>query len=228
METQGFADAEVEKQDEFGRKLTAEQKEKYTTWRGEFVSLLDQARKLAGDGKISEAWQCLLPVEKKARNAAFDASELCLQVALKVVALCVDAKDWEQVIASITLLCKRRGVLRKVAQGVIRAGVAALEANVSSLSKDQRVSLIQCLRAVSKGKIFVELEHARLTLQLAHIREREDKDIMKASELLSEVTVETIGAMDRFEKVAITLEQARLLLLAGDTIKAAIVGNKIK
>ena len=142
--------------------------------------------------------------------------------------LCVDAKDWTQVIASVTLLCKRRGVLRKVAQGVIRAGVAALEANVSSLSKESRVSLIDCLRAVSKGKIFVELEHARLTQQLAHIHEREDKDVAKASELLSEVTVETIGAMDRFEKVAITLEQARLLLLAGDTIKAAIVGKKIK
>ena len=131
-------------------------------------------------------------------------------------------------IASVTLLCKRRGVIRKVAQGVIRAGVAALDANLASLSKEQRVSLIDCLRAVSKGKIFVELEHARLTLQLAHIREREDADVSKASELLSEVTVETIGAMDRFEKVAITLEQARLLLLAGDTIKAAIVGKKVK
>ena len=86
METQGFADGGA-KQNEFERKLTAEQKEKYTTWRGEYASLQDRAKELLAAGKLFEAWQCLLPVEKKSRNAAFDASELCLQVALKIVSV---------------------------------------------------------------------------------------------------------------------------------------------
>ena len=46
----------------------------------------------------------------------------------------------------------------------------------------------QTLRAVTDGKIHVELERARLTRQLAKIRESEGK-VAEAADLMSEVQV---------------------------------------
>ena len=46
----------------------------------------------------------------------------------------------------------------------------------------------QTLRAVTEGKIHVELERARLTRQLAKIRESEGK-VAEAADLMSEVQV---------------------------------------
>ena len=47
---------------------------------------------------------------------------------------------------------------------------------------------VQTLRAVTEGKIHVELERARLTRQLAKIRESEGK-VAEAADLMSEVQV---------------------------------------
>ena len=46
----------------------------------------------------------------------------------------------------------------------------------------------QTLRAVTEGKIHVELERARLTRQLAKIRESEGK-VAEAADLMAEVQV---------------------------------------
>ena len=74
--------------------------------------------------------------------------------------------------------------------------------------KDSRVALIETIRTVSAGKIFVELERARLTRQLAEMKEAEG-DSAKATELMHEVQVETIGSMDSKEKCEFLLEQVR-------------------
>ena len=59
--------------------------------------------------------------------------------------------------------------------------------------------------------MFVELERARLTRILAEMKEAEG-NVAEAAELMQDVTVETIGAMDLREKAAYLLEQLRLCL----------------
>lgn len=72
----------------------------------------------------------------------------------------------------------------------------------------------------------MEVQRARVTRQLATIRENEGKT-NEASELMQDLQVETFGSMERREKVDFILEQMRLLKLQGDWEKLAIVGKRI-
>lgn len=56
------------------------------------------------------------------------------------------------------------------------------------------------LRTVTAGKIYVEVERARLTHQLAMMKEAEG-DVTEAATILQELQVETFGSMERKEKV---------------------------
>lgn len=62
-----------------------------------------------------------------------------------------------------------------------------------------KVDLIDTLRTITEGKIYVENERARLTKQLADIKEKQG-DVKEASKLLQDVQVETYGAMDKREE----------------------------
>ena len=60
--------------------------------------------------------------------------------------------------------------------------------------------MIDTLRTVTEGKIYVEVERARLTHRLSMMKEAEGK-IEEASKIMQELQVETYGSMDRKEKV---------------------------
>lgn len=53
---------------------------------------------------------------------------------------------------------------------------------------------------MTAGKIYVEVERARLTHKLAMMKEAEG-DITEAATILQELQVETFGSMERKEKV---------------------------
>lgn len=91
--------------------------------------------------------------------------------------------------------------------------------------EDQK-DLIKTLQTVTEGKIFVEIERARLTRRLAQILEAEGK-IAPAADAMQEVAVETFGAMHRSEKIAYVLEQMRLCMDNDDFIRAQILGRKV-
>lgn len=54
--------------------------------------------------------------------------------------------------------------------------------------QEVKMNLLQTLRTITDGKIFVEVERARLTRILAKIREQEGK-VAEAAEILQEVQV---------------------------------------
>ena len=93
-------------------------------------------------------------------------------------------------------------------------------------TEDIKIELIKTLQTVTEGKIFLELERARLTRRLAAILESKGK-IAEAAETLQEVAVETFGAMAKTEKIAFILEQVRLCLDKKDFIRAFILIKKI-
>jgi 26S proteasome regulatory subunit N5 len=92
--------------------------------------------------------------------------------------------------------------------------------------KATKLELLNTLRTVSAGKIFVELERARMTRTLADMKEKEG-NINEAAEVLQEVQVETVGSMEVREKAAFLLDQMRLCLAKKDYVRAEIVANKI-
>jgi len=86
--------------------------------------------------------------------------------------------------------------------------------------------LLETLLIVTEGKIYVEIEGARLTKLLAKIKEDEGK-ISEAADILQKLQVETFGSMERREKVDFILEQMRLLLAKNDYIRTQLVSKKI-
>lgn len=171
--------------------------------------------------KLNEALENLLAFEKKTRLAA-DIHSTC-EISKAIIKLCKDQKQWKLVNEYIALLCKRRAQLGKVVLTVVREGMEIIDLCPDDKSK---ADLIDTLRTVSAGKIEVELERARLTKQLAEMREAEGK-MQEAAEILGDVTVETVGSMEVEEKAKFLLEQLRLWLANKDYVRAEIISKKI-
>ncbi|GMH32467.1 hypothetical protein BSKO_00301 [Bryopsis sp. KO-2023] len=176
---------------------------------------------LAKQGRIPEAIETLLNLEKQHRFAEeVTGTKACCGAILDI---CFDAKDWKLLNEQIVLLSKRRGQLKQAVQSFVRQSIGYLD---HTPDKETKVELIKTLQAVSEGKIYVEIERARLTKKLAKIKE-EEGNVNDAADILQEVAVETFGAMAKTEKIAFILEQARLCLDKGDYVRAQIITRKV-
>jgi len=171
-------------------------------------------------GTLELALENLLALEKKTRLAA-DTKSTC-EVALAILQLCVECKSWKILNDQITALCKKRAQLQKVIQTVIEESMKFIDVTPD---KPTKLELLSTLRLVAAGRIFVELERARMTKILAQIKEAEGNGV-EACELLQEVQVETIGAMEAREKTEFLLEQFRLCLAKNDYVRTEIIAKK--
>jgi len=175
----------------------------------------------AKKGEIAEAIEILLTLEKQTRTAADMISTSRILVA--VMKICFDNKNLEMLNENLMLLTKRRGQLK---QAVIKM-VQEVCTYVDCIdSKDEKLKLIETLRTVTSGKIYLELERARVTRKLASIKEAEG-DIAEAASVLQELQVETYGSMEKREKVEYILEQMRLCLAKRDFVRMQIISKKI-
>jgi len=91
---------------------------------------------------------------------------------------------------------------------------------------ETKLSVIETLRTVTEGKIFVEVERARVTKILSDIKKQQG-DLKAAAEILCELQVETFGSMERREKVEFILTQVALCIETGDWTQAGILARKI-
>lgn len=171
--------------------------------------------------KVPFALENLLSLEKKTRLAADGPSTR--KVALAIIDLLFEIQDWSALNDHIALLCKRRAQLKQVILAVVKRGY---EIVTEFKEKSIRLMLIETLREVSAGKIFVELERARLTRILAEMKESEG-NISQASDILQEVQVETVGSMEKREKAEFLIEQVRLTLEKQDWIRSELVAKKV-
>ncbi|CAE7926914.1 Psmd12 [Symbiodinium sp. KB8] len=114
-----------------------------------------------------------------------------------------------------------RDLARQAVQTALRGEQLALQA-----LEEQRLDLINTLNEVTEGKIFVEVEKARLTSMLANMKEEEGK-VDEAASLIQEVQVESFGAMERREKTEYILNQMRLVLAKKDFVRTQIISRKI-
>ena len=146
------------------------------------------------------------------------------ELAVAMVQMCYDAKNWDVLNETITMMSKRRAQLKQVVGAMVRLATTFVDEQKDETLKLQ---LIHTLRAVSEGKIFVEVERARLTKTLAVIHESKG-DIEEARKIMQDTQVETLGGMDKREKTEFILEQIRLCLAVGDHIRAYIVARKIQ
>ncbi|CDO93264.1 unnamed protein product [Kluyveromyces dobzhanskii CBS 2104] len=169
----------------------------------------------------SNAVDQLLVLEKKTRQSSDLASSK--RVLSKIVDVLVNAGQWEALNDQIVLLSKKHGQLKLSVQHMIQTVMKHLD-DVKDL--DTKIRTIETIRTVTENKIFVEVERARVTRDLVHIRRSEDK-IDEATELLCELQVETYGSMEMYEKIEFILEQMELSILKGDYSQATVLSRKI-
>ncbi|XP_045819982.1 26S proteasome non-ATPase regulatory subunit 12 homolog A-like isoform X4 [Trifolium pratense] len=169
------------------------------------------------DAKIEQ----LLNVEKQMRLAGEISGTR--KAAIDILQLCFEAKAWKTLNDQIVVLSKRRGQLK---QAVVAMVQQAMEYIDKTPDIETRVELIKTLNSVSAGKIYVEIERARLVKKLAKIKEEQGL-IAEAADLMQEIAVETFGAMAKTEKIAFILEQVRLCLDRQDYVRAQILSRKI-
>ncbi|XP_051889143.1 26S proteasome non-ATPase regulatory subunit 12 [Pristis pectinata] len=182
---------------------------------------LPECEKMAQDGRLQEAIDNLLSLEKQTRTASDMASTSRILVA--IVKMCYDAKDWDALNENIVLLSKRRSQLKQAVTKMVQECYTYVS-QITDLPIKLR--LIDTLRTVTAGKIYVEIERARLTKHLAMIKE-EAGELKEAAAILQELQVETYGSMEKKEKVEFILEQMRLCLAIKDYIRTQIISKKI-
>jgi hypothetical protein len=105
-------------------------------------------------------------------------------VAQAIIKLCGDLKQYKTLNEQIHLLFKRRAQLKKPQQAIVQDAMLYLD----GMDKADKLELIDTLRTVSAGKIFVEIERARVTLMLSKMKE-EEGNIAAASDTLQEIQV---------------------------------------
>ncbi|KAK8937908.1 hypothetical protein KSP40_PGU003518 [Platanthera guangdongensis] len=173
------------------------------------------------EDNLDASIDALLNVEKQMRLAGEVTGTK--KAVIEIVELCYKARAWKTLNDQIVLIAKRRGQLKQAVTAMVQQAMQYID---ETPDIDTRVELIKTLNNVSAGKIYVEIERARLIKKLAKIKEEQGL-ISEAADLMQEIAVETFGAMAKTEKIAFILEQVRLCIDREDYVRAQILSRKI-
>jgi 26S proteasome regulatory subunit N5 len=170
---------------------------------------------------LNKAIEGLLGLEKQARIA--EDNESTSKLIIQIVKLCAENSNWDLLNENLLSISKKRQQSKMAIQKMVQEAMKYID-NISE--RDVKVKLIETLQQITEGKIFVEIERARLAKVLAKIYESEG-DNVKACKLLQDIQIETIGTMEAPEKIEFILEIIRLCLDTQDDVRAQIVSKKI-
>ncbi|XP_029822541.1 26S proteasome non-ATPase regulatory subunit 12 [Ixodes scapularis] len=176
---------------------------------------------LAKQGKLKEALDTLLSLEKQTRTGGDTHSTS--RVLVTIVRLCFESGDWAALNEQVLGLTKRRSQMKQAVAKMVQECLTYID---KLPDKETQLRLIDTLRTVTAGKIYVEVERARLTHKLAQMKEAEG-NVAEAATIMQELQVETFGSMDKREKVELILEQMRLCLAKKDYVRTQIISKKI-
>lgn len=170
----------------------------------------------------------LLAIEKIARLGGDAASTQ--RLAVEVIRICRTLKNYDLMLTHLEGLIKRRAQMKQVQSAMVAEASLALahdgpEAD-AGMTPARRLEILSKLEYVTSGKIHVELEHARFTVELADSAAKEGR-LKEASDMLYAVQVETITNMPRLEKLRIILTEIDLALRLADYYRTQIMSRKI-
>ncbi|KAL8351266.1 hypothetical protein RB598_006173 [Gaeumannomyces tritici] len=182
--------------------------------------LIPEAEKLA-ISDLAAAIEKLSGLEKLARQASDLATTS--RVLIAIATICKDAGEWSTLNDQVLLLSKKHSQLKQAITRMVQTIMGFLDATPNL---DTKLSVIETLRTVTEGKIFVEVERARVTKILSDIK-KEQGDLKAATDILCELQVETFGSMERREKTQFILDQVALCIETGDWAQAGILSRKV-
>lgn len=134
-----------------------------------------------------------------------------------------DQKEYKYLREFLLLLTKRRGQAKKAITDMVQLAMTFID---KMPTREEKFNLINALRETTDGKIFVEVEYARVTRQYSEMKE-EDGELDEATDTIQEVQIETYGSMEKKEKLEYILYQLKLVLLRKDYVRTQIILKKI-
>ncbi|KAJ5864703.1 uncharacterized protein N7529_006619 [Penicillium soppii] len=182
--------------------------------------LIPEAESLAKTD-VQGAVDKLLGLEKQSRQASDLATTSRLLIA--IVTISKNSGDWSLLNDQVLLLSKKHAQLKQATTKMVQTVMTFLD---DTPNLEVKMSVIETLRTVTEGKIFVEVERARVTRILSNIKKTQG-DLNSAADILCELQVETFGSMTRREKTEFILEQVSLCIERGDWTQAQILSRKI-
>ncbi|CAH8660683.1 unnamed protein product [Heterobilharzia americana] len=183
--------------------------------------LLVTVKSLLLAGNFESALEQCISLEKQTRIASDAISTGRLLEA--IVEILAENAQWIRLNEHLILMTKKHGQMKQAVSKMVQKAMEYLDKTPDEPTK---LELIAALRTVTEGKIYVETERARLTKELARIKESHG-DIEEAATVLQDLQVETFGSMEKREKVEFMLEQMRLCLAKKDFIRTQIISKKI-
>lgn len=168
------------------------------------------------------AVEALHVLERRTRIAKDDLANC--EVCMAIVSLCIRTQRWGDLQNNVSILAKRRGYSRKSVSEIVKASMGALQ---HITDEKTRIDLIKCLLEVTEGKIFVEVERARLTKSLVEYLETKG-ELEEAMNLLQDLRLEILTSMEEEERIGLMLHQFQLCLDTKDSLRASLCAEKIK
>lgn len=170
---------------------------------------------------LPAAIEKLLVLEKQTRQSSDLPSTT--RILETIVTICKEQGAWALMNEHVQILSKKHGQLKLAITKMVQMVMNFLNETPDTETK---LSVIDTLRTVTEGKIFVEVERARVTRELSNIKKSQG-NLNEAKTVLCELQVETFGSMDRKEKTDFILQQVGLCIEQGDYTQAAILARKI-
>ncbi|OQV16513.1 26S proteasome non-ATPase regulatory subunit 12 [Hypsibius exemplaris] len=180
-----------------------------------------KSEELVRAGHLQEALDGLIVLEKQARQSGDTFSSV--KVLCAIVNLCAQAKNYDMLTEMMVVMSKRRSQYKQAVTAMVQEVVKIVD---TIADRPTQLKVIEAIRTVTEGKIYVEVERARITYKLALMLEAEGK-AKEGAEILQDLQIETYGSMERREKMEMLLEQMRLCLAKQDYVRTQIISRKV-
>lgn len=171
---------------------------------------------------FNDAIDDLCQLEKKYRTAG-DAISIG-RILVAMVQLYFESARLEQLNESVLTFAMKKHLQSELAIGqMIRECCKFLD-----LLDDraQKVKLLETLKIVTNGKLYSEIERAKICRELAEMK-REDGDVIKAISIVEDLRLDTVTTLDKKDRIEIILLLMELLVDSKDYVKCLIVAKKI-
>ena len=170
--------------------------------------------------KFEDAIDELLQLERKYKTAG-DAISLS-RVLVAIVEVHFEMSKFSELNESILIFATKRHQESAVI-ALIRKCCEFVE-----LLNDRstKLKLLETLKKVTDGKLYAEIERAKICRNLATMR-KEDGKISEAIKTLEDLKIDTMTSLDREERIEIILQHMELLIRSKEFLKCLIVSKKI-
>lgn len=178
--------------------------------------------KIRSASSFNDAIDDLYQLEKNYRTAG-DAISIG-HILVAIVQLFFESSRLVELNESILMFAMKKHLQSEQAIGeMIRESCKFLDLIAD---REKKVKLLETLKTVTNGKLYSEMERAKICKDLAMIK-KEDGDISKAIEILEDLKLDTITSLDKADRIEIILLLMELLVQSKEFVKCMIVSKKI-